>query len=481
MATNYGVMSTGFVRPRLPEIKAELESSLATAFGVPINTRADSVLGQLIGVWSDREADIWEALEAAYYAMYPHTADGTSLDNSVAFTGVQRIASERTALIATCYGANNTTLPFGVRIKSGSDSDLAFSSTAVGYISASAASYSEIGVGTVASGATYTITIDGTTYSYTAGPSDTATSILVALAALMTAVEATVSVANGVMTIENTDQRTGFSLSVSTNLAIAKVGSPVPFACDNYGALTPTIGDVNQIVTQVAGWTAVANKTAATVGRDAETDITLRQRYGRSVYRKGQALVEAIQARLYEDVSGVTAAIVFENKTDSTDADGRPPHSIEAVVQGGDDGDIAAMLWQTKPPGIDTYGSTAVAIKDSQGVSHTMSFNRPTVKKIWVKVVLTKNPDESFAGDTPSIVQSQILSSGNAHAVGQDVILQKFLGNIYGNTIGIGLVTITAVVSDTAPAAEAYSAANIVIGARELATFSADRIEVTVV
>ncbi len=299
MATNYGVTSTGFARPRLPEIKADLESSLATAFGVPINTRTDSVLGQLIGVWSDREADIWEALEAAYYAMYPHTADGTSLDNSVAFTGVQRIASEKTTLIATCYGANNTTLPFGVRIKSGSDSDLAFTSTAVGYISANAASYAEIGVGTVTSGATYTITIDGTTYSRTAGPGDTATSILVALASFMIAMEAAVSVANGAMTIEKTDQRTGFSLSVSTNLAIAKIGSPVAFACDNYGVLTPALNDINQIVTQVAGWTTVANKAAATTGRASESDIVLRQRYGRSVYRKGRALVEAIQARLY--------------------------------------------------------------------------------------------------------------------------------------------------------------------------------------
>ncbi len=180
-------------------------------------------------------------------------------------------------------------------------------------------------------------------------------------------------------------------------------------------------------------------------------------------------------------MSGVTAAIVFENKTDSKDTDGRPPHSIEAVVQGGDDADIAAMLWQTKPPGIDTYGSTAVEIKDSQGVSHTMSFNRPTAKKIWIKVVLTKNQGETFAGDTASIVQNQILSSGNAHAVGQDVILQKFLGNIYSNTIGLGLVTITAAVSDVAPTGGAYSAANVTIGPRELATFSADRIEVTVV
>lgn len=480
MATKYGVTATGFVRPRLPEIKAELEDSLASAFGVPINTRADSVLGQLIGVFAARESVLWEMAEAAYYAMYPHTADGTNLDNSVAFTGVQRIASEKTNLIATCYGANNTTLAYGVRIKSGTDSELAFSSTAVGYISASAASYADIGVGTVTSGATYTITIDGKTYSYNAGSSDTTSTILVALASLMSAMEATVSVTNGVLTIESTDQRTGYSISVSTNLSISKLGSPVAFECDNYGALTPTIGDVNQIVTQVAGWTAVSNKVAATVGRDPESDTVLRQRYARSVYRKGQALVEAIQARIYEDVSGVTAAIVFENTTDNTDADGRPPHSIEAVVQGGDDADIAAMLWTTKPPGIDTFGSTAIVVKDSQGVSHTMNFNRPTIKKVWIKAVITKNPDENFAGDTPSIVQSQILSVGNAHAVGQDVVLQKFLGNIYSNTIGIGLVTITAAVSDTAPAAEAYSAANIVIGARELATFSADRIEVTV-
>ncbi len=478
--SKYGVTVDGFVRPRLPEIKAELEAELSEALGVAINTRPDSVFGQLIGVLAEREAIMWETAEAAYYAMYPHTAEGVSLTNAVAFTGVRPVSAEKTSLIETCYGVNNTAIPAGSRIKSAVDESITLSSTANNKISLSSASYADITLLSVAAKTVYTVTIDGTTYSYTSTASDTAASILINLAAQMSDISGVASVSNNRLIITRTDQRGSYAISLSTNMQAVDVGTPIEFLCDSYGSIDPAIGTVTQIVTQLSGWTRCNNNVAAVVGRDNETSTDLRQRYGRSVYRKGAALIEAIAAKIYEDVDGVTAAITFENDTDVTDTDGRPPHSIEVVVQGGDEATIAKTIWQNKAPGIQTFGTTSADIYDSQGVKKTIKFNRPVAKKVWIKVQIVKNTDEDFPGDTPSQVQQAIYAEGLEYTIGKDVVLQRFAGTIYKNTIGIGYVTITAAVSDTPPASGAYTANNIAISPREIADFSLARIEVTV-
>lgn len=478
--TKYGVTLEGFARPRLPEIKAELENELADALGVAINTRSDSLFGQLIGVFAEREATLWETAEAIYYSMYPHTAEGVSLANAVAFTGVRPINAEKTALIETCYGLNNTVIPAGSRIKSAVDEAIAFSSVKSSKISLQATSYADITLLTVAPNALYTVTIDGTTYSYTANVGDTAASILASLATKMTAINGVANVVNNHLIFIRNEQRGNYAISLSTNMQAVEVGTPIEFLCDSYGSINPAIGTVTQIVSQIAGWNRCKNNVAAVVGRNNETDTELRQRYGRSVYRKGAALIEAISAKLYEDVDGVTAAITFENDTDSIDDDGRPPHSIEVVVQGGDDVEIAKTIWRNKAPGIRTFGNTSVEIYDSQGVKKTIKFNRPLAKKVWIKVQLNKDNEEDFPGDTPNQVQRAIYTEGLGYKIGKDVILQRFAGTIYKNTIGIGYVTITAVVSDTSPTAGAYTTNNIPVSPREIADFSLERIEVTV-
>lgn len=478
--SKYGVTLEGFVRPRLPDIKAELESQLAEALGVAINTRPDSVFGQLIGVWAEREAVLWETAEQAYYAMYPHTAGGVSLTNAVAFTGMRPIAAEKTSLVATCYGVNNTVIPDGSRIKSAVDGAITLSSTTNSKISLQAASYADIILLTVAAGTLYTVTIDGTTYGYTAAGSDTAASILAGLATQVSAINGTAAVTNNHLIITKNDQCGSYAISLSTNMQVAEVGTPIEFLCDSYGSINPAIGTVTLIVSQIAGWDRCKNNVAAIVGRGDETDTELRQRYGRSVYRKGAALVEAIAAKIYEDVDGVSATIIFENDSDIVDADGRPPHSIEVVVQGGDNAEIAKKIWQNKAPGIQTFGATSVDIYDSQGVKKTIKFNRPVAKKVWLKVQLTKNSDEDFPGDTPGQVQQAIYAEGLTYTIGKDVVLQRFAGTIYKNTIGIGYAYITAVVSDTPPPASTYTVNNIAISPREIADFSLERIEVTV-
>ena len=53
---------------------------------------------------------------------------------------------------------------------------------------------------------------------------------------------------------------------------------------------------------------------------------------------------------------------MYENYTDTTDGDGIPPHSIWAIVAGGTDADIGAVLYAKKTAGAGFLGDVSVNV-----------------------------------------------------------------------------------------------------------------------
>ena len=118
MADEYGLSPQGFKQKRLTDIIQSMNSRIADQLGVQISTEANSVFGQLIGVFSYEIADLWEQTAQVYGAMYPHTASGVSLDNASALAGITPISAEKTTVVCTCYGTNGTQIPYGSQIAS---------------------------------------------------------------------------------------------------------------------------------------------------------------------------------------------------------------------------------------------------------------------------------------------------------------------------------------------------------------------------
>lgn len=77
---DYGVTPAGFARKPLPVIKAELEAALRTQFGPDLILTPQSPMGQIVGVFSDYVAEMWEQLEAVYQSHDPDQAEATQLD-----------------------------------------------------------------------------------------------------------------------------------------------------------------------------------------------------------------------------------------------------------------------------------------------------------------------------------------------------------------------------------------------------------------
>jgi uncharacterized phage protein gp47/JayE len=124
---------------------------------------------------------------------------------------------------------------------------------------------------------------------------------------------------------------------------------------------------------------------------------------------------------------------VYENASIIPDPP-MPPKSLWAVVWDGSppaaaNADIAEAIWETKAAGIDTYGSTSAAHIDSQGVSHTVNFDRVTITYILVSITIGGKTSD-YVGD--AAVKTAIAALINGLAVGAAVRRSDIIREVEG-------------------------------------------------
>lgn len=260
-------------------------------------------------------------------------------------------------------------------------------------------------------------------------------------------------------------------------------GAPAEFVCTEDGPINVNADALNVIDSSVSGWTAVTNPTAAIPGREVAGNVEFRQRWADERARSGSTTVSAIRAALLDtettpEFSDIEKVLVLENKLDVVDANGLPPHSVEAIVDDGatptvDDDLIAQVIWDRGAAGgIDTHGTQSGTAVDSEGVEHTIRFSRVTRREIWIELSIDRGNKYPLDGDTK--VAQALVTAGNAYDVEDDVIalfirLQAF------SVAGVTDVPDFAIGLSASPTLDA----NIPMGYRERATFSTDRVIVT--
>lgn len=248
------------------------------------------------------------------------------------------------------------------------------------------------------------------------------------------------------------------------------------FEAEETGPVQALAGTLTVIAEPVVGWTAVTNPADAEEGEDVETDVALRIRREQELAQAGSSTVDAIRADVLE-VEGVQSCTVFENTTLVTDVNGLPGKAFEAVVFDGvvpaaDDDAIAQAIWETKPAGIQAYGSDSGVAEDTQGVDHTINFTRVTVLNVYLDLFLTKNPD-TYAGD--AAVEAAVVAFGDSELqIGGDIILSRIVAAIFQVP---GVVDVTSIEAGFAPAP--VGTVNLVVGPREIGDLDTSRITVT--
>ncbi|WP_461212234.1 baseplate J/gp47 family protein [Escherichia coli] len=196
----------------------------------------------------------------------------------------------------------------------------------------------------------------------------------------------------------------------------------VTATCSNSGAVAALAGTITTINTPTRGWASVTNPAAATVGAPAETDAELRIRQGQSVALPSLTPFESVDGAI-ANVAGVTRHKLYENDTGATDSNGLPPHSISAIVDGGDVTEIAQTIRGNKGQGTATYGTTSVTVPDTYGNPHVISFSRSTDVPIFVAITL-----KVFTGYTSQIgeqIKQAVADYINGLTIGDDVLLSR--------------------------------------------------------
>ncbi|MCL6442079.1 MAG: baseplate J/gp47 family protein [Alicyclobacillus sp.] len=201
----------------------------------------------------------------------------------------------------------------------------------------------------------------------------------------------------------------------------------VTATCQTAGAIIANPGDINTIVTPTQGWTSVTNTVAAAVGSPAETDSQLRARQAQSTAQPSQSMLVGLQAAL-ANVPGVTRFVVYENDTNSADANGIPAHSICCVVEGGAPQDIGNAIWAHKGPGCGTYGTTTVNVTDSYGVVTPINYD--VLGYVDTDVAITVKQLNGYTSDTTTAIQNAVASYLNTIAPGTDIYISSLWGAV---------------------------------------------------
>lgn len=121
--SDYGISSEGFKRKRLDQLLEELNDEVKAIFGDNFNVSPESPDGQINGVISESNANLWEIAEDSYNAFNPSAATGNTLSNLVQLNGITRLPATSSRAQLTLTGTAGTTIPAGSLISTNDTGD----------------------------------------------------------------------------------------------------------------------------------------------------------------------------------------------------------------------------------------------------------------------------------------------------------------------------------------------------------------------
>ena len=119
---------------------------------------------------------------------------------------------------------------------------------------------------------------------------------------------------------------------ITTYTFVGAATTSLLFQALTVGPITSAPSTVTTISTPQLGVTSVTNPAAPTfVGANSESDSALRIRRANSVEQPSQGFDVGLQGAIL-NIPGVTGCLVLQNRTNSTDANGIPAHSVWIIV-----------------------------------------------------------------------------------------------------------------------------------------------------
>lgn len=482
----YGITETGLRIKRFDTILSEINTFQTEGFGVQVGANTRSFLNTLNTSVADKIAELWELGADIYHNLSPMSAEGAALDNAVQFGGNSREKARSTYYPIHCECTEGITLDEETLIESDTNPAIKFLSAEERTISRSSFNKAKVKVVSTQPGEAYTVALNGTLYSYTCKAQDGPEAILGGLRDLILADEAeaftaSVDSENVLLIIEAADVESENSMLLTDNLTTESVTAIISFASEEPGEVSLPNGAITKIVTAPTGFLSCTNLCGYVAGRLLETDVELRQSYVDKIFSRSSRMTDSIRSAILANCAGVTAVQVYENRTNETDSEGRPPHSVEAVVDGGSNSDIAEQILATVSAGITTYGSVSVDVPGEDDDMIEVCFNRPTYIYCWFKVTLTISKASLVPANYAELVETAIVDAMSQVENGEDVVpQQQFLPAIYEQVPGISYIDVSIYTTTSASEGQpsSYPLRSAEITNRQRAMTSSTRIEV---
>jgi uncharacterized phage protein gp47/JayE len=183
-----------------------------------------------------------------------------------------------------------------------------------------------------------------------------------AKATLKLAPDTTIPAHSRIMTVAGDFFKTMHEVKNSSKL---ELDYEMDIIAESSGPVHAPADSLATIMTPVSGWSKAFVLNTYELGRNDESDEELRLRRIRELKASGSSTRDAIFSRL-QNLDGVEALHIKEHE-----------HSFEVVILGGDESEIAQTIWNTKPLGVKSEGTSSKIIKDIIKQERVVKFSRP--------------------------------------------------------------------------------------------------------
>ena len=482
--SEYGVTKKGFVLKRFDRILSDVQSGASDALGFDVSQNPQSLLNAaLIYPFSNLIAELWEEAQNSYYAKYPSSADGINLDNACQYGNILRKAGMPTTYIMHAKVIDGTVIPEGSLISSTTNPVVRLKCAKRTEVSR--ATFNQVCIRIVVPDSedlsgTYTLFVNGQAVSYTADSTATVMSIMTGLAVAFDMEEFTAAVSEDKLIIRDSVPSRNNTLTLTSNLTTEYVIGCVSYVTEDYGEIVLPNKSITVITTNVTGLLSIENNIAPKAGRLEETDAELRMDYIMKSFANSATLTDSLESYILDECDGVKAVRCYENDSDDVDLQGRLPHSVEVIVDGGLEEEIGRAILARKAAGINTNGDIVVDVLGKYGDIIPIRFRRPDKVYAWISITLeVGNSNIRLPSDYEKILQDLLTEADMT--IGDNWMSQSYIDDIYLALPGITYCTIkvaTGTDATTRPAASEFRTGNIIASERQKIVLDTSRIEV---
>lgn len=470
----FGLTEQGFLAKRFEDIVSDISKDIYDTFGIDINSNPDNTLKIMVNILSLPLAQNWASVQALQSMMDLDQASGIFLDYLTASKLVFRQNGSRSSGVVYVYINDTATLTLPSESSFYNTNNDEFTTQQTMVLATNNCHGAKITVEPSYTG-DISFIFAGETYSRNVNTEGGLDNTLLALKLDLEGAGLLSEVANNILTVT----LSAISGSTSASNFIKVTGDytyqVIGFVDVNYIEEGDFIFLANTL-TSAPPYSPIQSftNTVITGGRYKETDEELRQRFKESSAVLGKATNRAIKSALL-NVNGVSEVILTENDSSSV-VNGQPAHSIEAVVIGGSDLEVAETLYDVKGAGIELFGNTSIIIKDVNNQDLGIPFTRVSNVFVWVFVEYVKYPEEEFPLNGEQLIKDSVNTYINDLNAGKDVLVGRIEANIYNNVSGVEDIKVSLFSSNNPNAQPSYSIDPIRIADNQEAVTTLERI-----